>query len=882
MKKKNSPMNIYICSMFVGTNSTIGSRAALFRRFFVMSIFGLLTAHGASGSPAPTTAWGDGKFQVDVASVVQNSNIVLGQPNVGPTNAMPLGNGNLGAAVWIDSSGNLTTQLNRADTLPGRLSPGWVTIPLNTLTQASDYKGVLNLYDGELVQSGGGITAITYVDSDQDRLVFDITGANPGVAQTVHLTLWAHSPTSAYLFNAVSSRHPTAYVWGQTNAALAETWIDATPADAPGANDLATNDIGGSHQTFGSLAGVTVEGNDVQASIDAPNSQGDTGVTVTFKPRSDGSFRILVACPQWRGGSVQEVETALREALAPSSVNLANSHRVHWHNFWNQVGLIHLNSSDGVAEYMENLRLINLYAAAGETGTDHPGSQAGIADLYLSAQDNVRWDPAAFWHWNLRMQVAANLGAGLPELNQSFFNLYCGNLTNLEAWTHAHMANQSGPLPGIGVPETMRYNGNGWALGWTFYDPSGWTDYLTNPAHMINGCDSSALPGYNSRTLTTGAEVSLWIWQQFLATDDYQFLANNYPFMRQSALFLLAYAGTGTDGLLHTYPSNAHETQWDVHDPTTDIAAMSALFPAVIQSATLLGKDPDVVSELKAALSKLLQFPRTDIATQSRLLPPSEDASGQDIIGPSYDPSATMHNGENIGLEPVWPYNVIGDTSPLFSLAIRTYYNRPNTYAADWSFDPIQAARLQLGNEVKQTLLTVTGKYQKYPNGFAQGADQYDFYIEQSGVVADALQEAFVQDYDGVVRIAPACPPDWNGAATVFVQHNTKVDVQVVNGTPVTVAIETGFTGTIRVRNPWPNNSVQVVSGLDPSTKIPAKLDSSNTLTFSVVKGQSYLIETASNSSLPFQPITSSPATSYKTLSTSSGTVTIGLPSVSQ
>jgi alpha-L-fucosidase 2 len=162
---------------------------------------------------------------------------------------------------------------------------------------------------------------------------------------------------------------------------------------------------------------------------------------------------------------------------------------------------------------------------------------------------------------------------------------YCGNLTNLEVWTHAHMANQSGFLPGIGVPETMRYNGSGWALGWTFYDPSGWTDYLTNPALMINGCDSSAFPGYNSRTLTTGAEVSLWIWQQFLATDDYQFLAGNYPFMRESALFLLAYARTGTDGLLHTYPSNAHETQWDVHDPTTDIAAMNALFPVVIQSA---------------------------------------------------------------------------------------------------------------------------------------------------------------------------------------------------------------------------------------------------------------------------------------------------------
>jgi alpha-L-fucosidase 2 len=854
---------------------------ALVRWFFGICLFGPLTAHGADGSPAPTTAWSDGKFQVDVENVVQHSNIVLGQPNVGPTNAMPLGNGNLGTAVWVDSSGNLTAQLNRADTLPGRLSPGWVVFPLKTLTQATDYKGILNLYDGELVQSGGGITAITYVDANQDRLVFDITGANPRIAQSVHLTLWAHSPTPAYLFNAVSSRHPTALVWGETNAALVESWIDATAADPPGSNDLATNDIGGSGQRFGSLAGVTVEGNDVQASIDPPDSQGDTGVTVTFKPRADGSFRILVGCPRWRGGSVQEAEIALREPLLPSA-DLADLHRVRWHNFWNQAGLIHLSSSDGVAEYMENLRLINLYAAAGETGTDHPGSQAGIADLYLSAQDALTWDPPAFWHWNLRMQVAANLGAGLPQLNESYFNLYSGNLTNLEAWTHAHMANKSGPLPGIGVPETMRYNGNGWALGTTFYDPNGATDYLTNPAHMINGCDSSALPGFNSRTLTTGAEVSLWMWQQFIATDDHHFLADSYPFMRESALFLLAYAQSGTDGFLHTFPSNAHETQWDVHDPTTDIGAMSALFPIVIQSATLLGKDPDVVSELKAALPKIRAFARTDIATQTKLLPPSADALGQDIIALSYDPAAPLRNGENIGLEPVWPYNVIGDTSPLFGLAIRTYYNRLFMSANDWSFDPIHAARLKLGSEVKQTLLTSTTQYQIYPNGLNQGADQDDFYIEQSGVVADALQEAFVQDYDGVVRIAPACPSDWSGAATVFVQHNTKVDVQVINGAPVTVAIEAGFTGTMRVRNPWPDSSVQVVSGQDPSTRIPAKLDSSGTLTFRAVKERSYLIETAANASLPFQAVTSAPATAYKTLSASSGTVEIGLPAASK
>jgi hypothetical protein len=64
---------------------------------------------------------------------------------------------------------------------------------------------------------------------------------------------------------------------------------------------------------------------------------------------------------------------------------------------------------------MENLRNIYLFDAAAEKGVEYPGSQAGVADMLSSGHDAHRWDSSAFWHWNLRMQVAANMGAGLPE-----------------------------------------------------------------------------------------------------------------------------------------------------------------------------------------------------------------------------------------------------------------------------------------------------------------------------------------------------------------------------------------------------------------------------------------------------------------------------------
>ena len=75
---------------------------------------------------------------MDVAGVIGRSDIVLGRPNLVDGEAMPLGNGSLGVAVW--SADGFTAQLNRADTLPDRLSPGQVVIPgLVALTEAKHY-----------------------------------------------------------------------------------------------------------------------------------------------------------------------------------------------------------------------------------------------------------------------------------------------------------------------------------------------------------------------------------------------------------------------------------------------------------------------------------------------------------------------------------------------------------------------------------------------------------------------------------------------------------------------------------------------------------------------------------------------------------------------
>ncbi len=769
-------------------------------------------------STKASTAWREGRFHIDRKGIVERSDIVLQKSNESPQAAMPLGNGRLGIAVW--GQDGYTAQLNRGDTFPHRLSPGQVVVPgLKALTKAGDYSGRLSLYDGEFQQSGGGMTATTYVDESLDVMVIDVTGADPKVPQTAELQLW-------------SPRKPQVLERGGIGI-LAETWIDNQEAGASG-------------ETFGSLAAITADALSVHAEPDGPLS-----IKITFMPRADGSFRLLIGSPAWRGGDVMATASKLLDAARKTPIA---EHRAWWNQFWQKPGLMKLSSPDHAAEYLENLRMIDIFTAAAESRDRLPGAQAGIGDLFSSIRDAHQWGPSAYWHWNLRMQVSANLGAGVFDLNDSYFRLYRENLTNVLNWTKEHMSGRAGAC----VPETMRFNGRG-------YENETW---ISTPA--IN-CGEDSRPYYNARTLSTGAEVALWIWQQYQYTDDLEFLRSNYPVMREAVQFLLAYATHDANGMLHTYPSNAHETKWDVHDPTTDVSAMRALFPAVMQAATLLKTDDDLVRKLKKEIAVLPELPVSSLSKPTVLVAPNGDRTDT-VIAASHDPAAESHNTENIGLEPVWPYGLIGDDGPRHELAVRTYFNRPAKNENDWSADPVQATRLGLADEFKLSALALTERYQKFPSGLATFMGP-EFYVEQIGVLADALQNALVQDYDGLIRIAPAWPKDWEADGTVYIQHGGKVHVQMRQGKPVTVGIEAGRAGTERIRNPWPGENVEIVKAHQSAIVLPPS--SANVLEFQAQAATTYLVRRVADrkNSLPFVTVSGTQTTIPKSL----GSNTIGI-----
>jgi alpha-L-fucosidase 2 len=749
----------------------------------------------------------------DGYAAAQHAAIVLQRSNGLATEAMPLGNGSLGAAVW--SAQGLTVQLNRADTLPNRLSPGQLIVPgLKKLTQAPNYQGRLDLATGEFVESGAGMQATVYIDASTDALVVQVTGADPDAAQTAELRLW-------------EPRQPRVLVQDGLGT-LAETWQDV-------------GDAGATKQTFGSLAALHVDGDGVSLAAAGKGAGKEAGeaIVATFHANRNGSYRVVVAAPGWRGEDAVGVAAEhMQKALAEP----AQTHRDWWKHYWSgqatPLVMRMAGDEDGTAQpddatYFGELREIYLYTAAAEVGSEFPGSHAGIGDLFSSMRDVRYWDPSAYWHWNLRMMTAANQSAGVPQLNRSYFTLYRENLNNIEAWTKQHM----GARAGICVPETMRFNGQGWEN----------ETWAKNPAM---NCGEDSPPFYNARTLSTGAEVALWIWRQYRETDDRSFLAANYPVMRAAAQFLLAYAKPDAQGTLHTFPSNAHETQWDVHDPLTDIVAMRVVFPEVVKAAQILGKDADLVAQLKAAESHLLPLPEADAATPHTLLrlgikkpadaassggsngaagdEAGDEAGDQAILVNSYEPGAAIHNVENIGLEPVWPYEVIGpeagsgSAAAMHALGVRTFDTRPYKNDADWSDDPLQAAHLGLGGAMRESLDALTETYQKFPSGLAEFISK-DFFVEQIGVLAASLDDALVQQKaDGTVLIAPAWPAAWDADGTVEVENGLRVRVVMHEGAVQAVVLMPNGEAVpgalfsarrVHIRNPWPGHAVTMTDG---------------------------------------------------------------------
>ncbi len=75
--------------------------------------------------------------------------------------------------------------------------------------------------------------------------------------------------------------------------------------------------------------------------------------------------------------------------------------------------------------------------------------------------------------------------------------------------------------------------------------------------------------------------------------------------------------------------------------------------------------------------------------------------------------------------------------------------------------------------------------------------------MESMSVLAASMNEALLQSYDGVIRVAPAFPSNQSGRFTLHAEGGYIVSSEIRGGNIQWICIENLNGGTCRVANPW-------------------------------------------------------------------------------
>jgi alpha-L-fucosidase 2 len=144
-----------------------------------------------------------------------------------------------------------------------------------------------------------------------------------------------------------------------------------------------------------------------------------------------------------------------------------------------------------------------------------------------------------------------------------------------------------------------------------YYRARGWVAFLLNNPWGFTSPGESARWG---STVSCSAWLCQHIWDRYLFTGDRSFLAEHYDILRDASLFYLdMLIEEPRTGALVTAPSNSPENAFLLDGkpahvclgPTADQQLLRYLFNATRAAAAVLGRDPELQTELAAKAARL-------------------------------------------------------------------------------------------------------------------------------------------------------------------------------------------------------------------------------------------------------------------------------------